>query len=132
MPKFLVEVELSERECKYLCSNSVERVLNAVGDFLDASGPPESVGWASDLADCKPIATRLWTATHNAVFKSLNPDGLPWCIRMGNVFVYQFTTTTGGCILCKDVKVAMGFATHDLARDWAEAYGLRGYNVYGR
>lgn len=76
--KLVLEIELTEREATYIRQCSIERVMNSALDgnaFLDTlekGVPPHIADKAAcwqDIEDSKPIATKMWNAVREAIFK---------------------------------------------------------------
>lgn len=69
-----IELELTEKQVKYIYSNSIERVINtALGINRDMNAQlRHEDGWinAEDLEECKPIVTWLWNAAREAANKA--------------------------------------------------------------
>ncbi len=69
--KLSIQVEVTEKERRLLCENSLERVLNtalAINQDLDAANKHED-GFinSDDLESLSPLASRIWYAAGQSV-----------------------------------------------------------------
>jgi hypothetical protein len=71
--KIQLEIELTEREAKILCSHSLERVINSSVTVAHSSRNQDAGTVIDDWLLLKPLAVRLWGAAHNSIFAAFNP-----------------------------------------------------------